>query len=76
MVPTNLLKMIASFEQCQAIDKVAGVLEKIAKDKKQPKEKKTAHLPTVRSPESSYHRHCSCKYCDYHQSNQRDHDDR
>jgi hypothetical protein len=40
MVPTNLLKMIASFEQCQATNKVAGILEKIAKDKKQPKERK------------------------------------
>jgi hypothetical protein len=39
-VPTDLLKMIVFFEQCQATDKVAGVLEKIAKDK-QPKERKT-----------------------------------
>ncbi len=48
MVPTNPLKMIALFEQCQATDKVAGVLEKIAKDKKQPKEKKwLTFLPRV-----------------------------
>ncbi len=39
-VPTNLLRMIAFLEQCKATDKAAGVLEKIAKDKKQPKEKK------------------------------------
>jgi hypothetical protein len=44
-VPTDLLKLIAFFEQCQVADKAAGILEKIAKDKKQPKEKKTAHLP-------------------------------
>ena len=30
MAPTDPLKMIAFFEQCQATDKVAGVLEKIA----------------------------------------------
>jgi hypothetical protein len=34
----SLRKMIAFFEQCQATGKAAGVLEKIAKDKKQPKE--------------------------------------
>jgi hypothetical protein len=33
MVPTDPLKMIAFFEQCQPTDKAAGVLEKIAKDK-------------------------------------------
>ncbi len=33
-VPTDPLKMIAFFGQCQATDKVADVLEKIAKDKK------------------------------------------
>jgi hypothetical protein len=64
-VPTDLLKMIAFFEQCQVTNKAAGVLEKIAKDK-QPKEKKTAHVPTARSHESSYHQHHSHKYCDYH----------
>ncbi len=30
MVPTNPLKMIAFFEQCQATNKAAGILEKIA----------------------------------------------
>jgi hypothetical protein len=39
-VPSYLLRMIAFFEQCQATNKAAGVLDKIAKDKKQPKEKK------------------------------------
>ncbi len=32
-VSTDPLKMIAFFEQCQATDKAAGILEKIAKDK-------------------------------------------
>jgi hypothetical protein len=31
--------MITFFEQCQATNKAAGVFDKIAKDKKQPKEK-------------------------------------
>jgi hypothetical protein len=73
-VPTDPLRMIAFFEQCQATNKAAGVIEKIAKDK-QPKEKKTAHVPTARSHESSYHQHRSCKYCNYHPSNQCDWDD-
>jgi hypothetical protein len=64
-VPTNPLKMIAFFKQCQATNKVAGILKKIAMDK-QPKERKTAQLPVARSRESSYHQHCSRKYCDYH----------
>jgi hypothetical protein len=64
-VLTDLLKMIAFFEQCQATNKAAGVLEKIAKDK-QPKERKTAQPPVARSRESSYHQHCSHKYCNYH----------
>jgi hypothetical protein len=51
MVPTDPLKLIAFFEQCQATNKVAGVLEKIAKDRNHPKEKKTAHLPAARSSE-------------------------
>ncbi len=38
-VPANPLRMIAFFEQCQATDKVAGILKNIAKDKKQPKKK-------------------------------------
>ncbi len=69
MVPTDPLKMIAFFEQCQATNKAAGVLEKIAKDK-QLKERKMAQLPVARSRESSYHQHCSRKYCNYHQSDQ------
>ncbi len=71
-VPSNPIRMIAFFEQCQATDKAASVLDKIAKDKKQPKKKKTAHLPTARSHESSYRQHRSCNYRDYHWSNQRD----
>jgi hypothetical protein len=66
--------MIAFFEQCHATDKVAGILEKIAKDK-QPKERKMAQLPVAHSCESIYHQHCSHKYCNYHQSDQRDRDD-
>ncbi len=61
MVPTDLLQLIAFFEQCQVTDKAAGILEKIAKDKKQPKEKKTAHLLAARSHESSYQQHCCHK---------------
>jgi hypothetical protein len=53
-VPAIPLRMIAFFKQCQATNKAAGILEKIAKDKKQPKEKSTAHVPTARSCESSY----------------------
>jgi hypothetical protein len=74
-VPSNPLRMIAFFKQCLATDKAADVLDKIAKDKKQPKEKKTAYLPVASSHESSYHQHCSHKYRDYHQSNQRNRDD-
>ncbi len=66
MVPANPLRMIAFFEQCQATDKAAGVLDKIAKDKKQPKEKKTAHLFTARSRESSYRQHRSYNYRGQH----------
>ena len=65
-VPANPLRIIAFFEQCQVINKAAGILEKIAKDKKQPKERKTAHLPAVHSSESSYCHHCSHKYHNYH----------
>ncbi len=68
-VPSHPLRMIAFFEQCQATNKAAGILDKIAKDKKQQKEKKTAHLPVARSPESSYHQHRSWIYPNYHQSN-------
>ncbi len=73
-VPTDPLKMITIFEQCQATNKVAGVLEKMAKDKQQ-KERKTAQLPVACSGESSYRQHCSHKYCNYHQSDQRNHND-
>jgi hypothetical protein len=69
-VPSDPLKMIAFFEHCQAIDTASGVLEKIAKDK-QPKEKKTAQLPVACSGKLSCRQHCSSKYCNYHQSDQR-----
>jgi hypothetical protein len=49
MVPTDPLRMIAFFEQCQVTNMAAGVLEKITKDKKQPKERKMAHLPAAHS---------------------------
>jgi hypothetical protein len=75
MVPTDMLKMIAFFEQCQATNKAAGILEKIAKDK-QPKKKKMAHVPTMRSRESSYRQHHSRKYCDYHQSDRHNRNNR
>jgi hypothetical protein len=65
-VPTDPLKLIAFFEQCQATNKAAGVLEKIAKDEKQPKEMKMDHVPTGHSPELSYQQHCCHKYPDYH----------
>jgi hypothetical protein len=65
-VPTDLLKLIAFFKQCQVTDKAAGILEKIAKDKMQPKEKRTAHFPAARSHELSYQQHCCHKYCNYH----------
>jgi hypothetical protein len=71
-VPADLLRMIAFFKQCQATDKATGILEKIAKDKKQPKEKSTAHVPTARSHESSYKQHRCHKYRNYHQSNRCD----
>jgi hypothetical protein len=74
MVPTDLLKTIAFFEQCQASNKVAGILEMIAKDKQQ-KERKTAQLPVAHSREPSYPQHRSRKYRDYHQSDQRNRDD-
>jgi hypothetical protein len=65
-VPANPLRMIAFFKQCQATNKAAGVLDKIAKDKKQPKEKKMAHLLTARSRDSSYRQQCSCNYRNHH----------
>jgi hypothetical protein len=67
-VPSNPLRMIAFFEQCQATNKVAGILAKIAKDKKQPKEKKTAHVSTAHSHELSYRQYHSCNYHNFHPS--------
>jgi hypothetical protein len=45
-VPTDPLKLIAFFEQCQATNKVAGILNKIAKDKKQQR-KRLIFLPRI-----------------------------
>jgi hypothetical protein len=64
-VPADPLRRIAFFEQCQATNKVAGILEKIAKDKKQPKEKNTGHVPTACSREMNYKQHCCNQYCNY-----------
>jgi hypothetical protein len=72
MVPADPLKMIAFFEQCQATNNAADLLEKIAWDKKQPKEKSTANVPTAHSRESSYKQHHCHKYRNYHQRDQRD----
>jgi hypothetical protein len=74
-VPTDLLKLITFFEQWQATNSAAGVLEKITKDKKHPKENKTAHLPAAHSRELSYQQNCHHKYCNIHQSNWCDCDD-
>jgi hypothetical protein len=73
-VPTDPLKMITFFKQCQATNKAAGVLDKIAKNK-QPKQRKEAELPVVPSRELSYRQHRRCKHHNYHQSNQRNHND-
>jgi hypothetical protein len=43
-VSPDPLKLITFFEKCQMANKTAGILEKIDKDKKQPKEKKMAHF--------------------------------
>jgi hypothetical protein len=45
-VPTDPLKLIPFFKQCQATNKAAGILKKIAKDKNQPEEKKQLILPS------------------------------
>jgi hypothetical protein len=71
-VPADPLRMIAFYKQCQATNKAAGILDKITKDKKQPKEKSMVHVPTARSRELSYKQHHCHKYLDYHQSDRRD----
>ncbi len=76
MVLTYPLKLIAFFEQCRATNKMAGILEKIAKDKKLPKEKKMAHFPAMHSHESSYQQHPHHKYHGYHWSDRRNCNDR
>ncbi len=64
MLLADPLWLINFVEKCQAADKAAGVLEKI-KEKKQPKEKKTAHLHIACSHGSSYRQHHH-KNCNYH----------
>jgi hypothetical protein len=64
MVPMDPLWLIAFFKQCQTANKAAGILDKL-KEKKQPKEKKTAHLLVACSCDSSYRQHHSKKH-DYH----------
>jgi hypothetical protein len=71
MMPMDAFWLIAFFKQCQAANKAAEILEKIAKEKKHPKEKKTADLPIRRSRDLSYRQHC-CKNHDCHQSGQSD----
>jgi hypothetical protein len=66
-VPMDPLWLITFFKQCQADNEAASILEKIAKDKNQPKEKKTAYLPVTHSHELSYWQH-HCKKHDYNQS--------
>jgi hypothetical protein len=66
MVPADLIKLIAFFEQCETADKSSGVLKKVTKDKKQPKEKKTAHLPAANSRKLSYRQHPCHSYTNYH----------
>jgi hypothetical protein len=47
-VPTNPLRMIAFFEQCQATNKAADVLEKIAKTRSRPRKgKRLIFLPRI-----------------------------
>ncbi len=65
-VTTDLLWLITFFEQCQAANKMVGILDKI-KENKQPKEKKMAHLHIACSSESSYQQH-HCKNRNYQQS--------
>ena len=60
-MPDKLIK-----EGLKQPDQIKVSFEKGAKDKKQPKEKKTAQLPVACSRESSYRQHRSCKYCNYH----------
>jgi hypothetical protein len=66
-LPMDPLWLVAFFEQCQTANKVTGILNKL-KEKKQPREKKTADLNVACSRDSNHRHHC-CKNCDYHQSN-------
>jgi hypothetical protein len=70
MVPMDPLWLVALFEQCQAANKAASVLDQL-KEKKQPKEKKKAHLPVACSRDSNHRYHCH-KNCNHHHSDQCD----
>jgi hypothetical protein len=63
-LPMDPLWLIAFFKQCQTANKVVSVLDKL-REKKQPKKKKTAHLPVACSSDSNYQRHCH-KNRNYH----------
>jgi hypothetical protein len=69
-MPTDPLWLMAFFKQCQTANKVSGVLDML-KEKKQPKEKKMAHLSVTCSCGLNHRHHC-CKNHDHHWSNQRD----
>jgi hypothetical protein len=60
------LFVVAFFEQCQTANKADGVLDKL-KEKKQPKEKKMAHLPVAYS-HGSNHRHHPLENHKYYQA--------
>jgi hypothetical protein len=64
MVPTDPLKLIAFFEQCQATNKMSCFSRRSPRTK-------TSRLPAARSHVLSYQQHCCHKYCDYHTCNQR-----
>jgi hypothetical protein len=68
MVPTDPLCLVVFLGQCQPADKAVGVLDEL-KEKKRPKENKTAHFPVPCSCGSNYRHHC-CKNRLYHQRDQ------
>jgi hypothetical protein len=68
-IPTDPLWLVAFFKQCQAADKATSVLDKL-KEKKQPKEKTTAHLPVALRLGSNHRHHCR-EYRNHHQSDRR-----
>ncbi len=63
-VLTDPVQLVAFLEQCKTANKIEGVLNKL-REKKQQKEKRTAHLPVACSCGSN-HRHHRHEYHDYH----------